>query len=609
MRISTITNWAYGVTVLLTGVSGAAFLVSASAAEHERAAVEQHLAFDILAENLAVGTEKLSDEARLYAVRGDARHLEAYRYEASEIRTRERAIEQVRSSGAAPGELAAIAEAERHLVDLNRLELAAIEKVEASEAKAAQDLLFGPDHERAQALVLGSLDHFRALVSARTSTAMHQARLEADRASFVAKVMLGITALLFLSVLYFVLSRRVATPLKRMTGIVMRLAKQDYAVEVPNAPRHDEIGDITHAIQIFRDNGLERERLEAERDADQRAKDCILQMMHRLQACETLQELAGVVACFAPQTFPDLAGKLYLLDENRNALSLAGTWLEPKHSADSFPPTACWGLRRGRPHASNAALQDVCCLHVSDPRARTLCIPLTAQGDTIGLLYFEVREEAQAAPQEATRVYLELMSDNIALALANMRLRERLANLAARDGLTGLLNRRCLDEALNRRGQAHGAQARGQLACIMIDIDHFKRFNDDFGHDAGDAVMQHVAQIMREVVGDAGAAYRFGGEEFTVLLPDMDEASAMARAEQLRTQIAAAPLAHHGRMLNNVTVSLGLAVSPGDGPPATLMKRADAALLQAKSGGRNRTIAASTLASTDEEPARRLPAR
>lgn len=197
---------------------------------------------------------------------------------------------------------------------------------------------------------------------------------------------------------------------------------------------------------------------------------------------------------------------------------------------------------------------------------------------------------------EPARIYLELMSDNIALALANMRLRERLANLAARDGLTGLLNRRCLDEALNQ----HTVRPDDTLACIMVDIDHFKRFNDDFGHDAGDAVMQHVGQIMQDVIGADGTCYRFGGEEFTVLLPKMEEAAAYARADHLRAQIAAAPLAHHGRMPGHITISLGLAVSPHDGPSATLLRRADAALLRAKSLGRNRTIAASSLSPAND---------
>jgi diguanylate cyclase (GGDEF)-like protein len=109
-------------------------------------------------------------------------------------------------------------------------------------------------------------------------------------------------------------------------------------------------------------------------------------------------------------------------------------------------------------------------------------------------------------------------------------------------------------------------------------------------------VMQHVAQIMREVVGETGGAYRFGGEEFTVLLPNTDAEAAFERAEALRTRIKDAPLAHHGRILGNITISLGVAVAPHDAPAATLLRRADAALLQAKAAGRDRTVSASAVA-------------
>ena len=310
MRISAITNWAYGFTVLLTGLSGAAFLMAAHAAERERGAVEQHLAFDVLADNLAEGTERLTAEARLYAMRLADRNLQAYRHEANEVRTRDRALEEVRKVGASPSELAAIAEAERNLGELNRLETTALAAVQNGDETQARQILFGPEHERAEALVLGALEHFRALTSARTEAGMRQAQQVSDLTILIAKIMLAVTALLFLGVLYFVLRRRVSVPLTRMTGIVARLARQDYGVEVPNHGRRDEIGDITNAIQVFRENGLERERLETERAAEQRAKDSILQMMHRLQACETREELAEVVACFAPQIFPDLAGRL-----------------------------------------------------------------------------------------------------------------------------------------------------------------------------------------------------------------------------------------------------------------------------------------------------------
>ena len=105
---------------------------------------------------------------------------------------------------------------------------------------------------------------------------------------------------------------------------------------------------------------------------------------------------------------------------------------------------------------------------------------------------------------------------------------------------------------------------------------------------------------LREVVAERGVAYRFGGEEFTVLAEEVRADEAMILVETLRVRIAAAPLAHHGRMLGHITTSLGFAVSPEDGPPATLLKRADAALLRAKSGGRNRTVSASQLPHYDE---------
>jgi diguanylate cyclase (GGDEF)-like protein len=526
--------------------------------------VQEHLAFDLVAEDLAAGADALTNEARLYAMRNQPRHLESYRYEAEVVRTRERALERVRGLGAAPGELAAIQEAERNLKDLTQIESAAVQAVRQGRASEAQAVLYGPEHERAQTIVLAGLDHFRAMTAARTETAMREARKASDRASGFAKVMLALTALLFLGVLYFVVRRRVSVPLTRMTGIVSRLARQDYDVQVPIDRRRDEIGDMSNAIEVFRQNGLERERLEADRRADQAVKDSILQMMHRLQACQTRQELAEVVACFAPQTFPHLAGRLYVSDDGHGSLSQLSSWQEPSHSDIVVPAGACWGLRRGRAHYSDGQQHDVSCPHISSAGAHTLCIPLTAQGETVGLLYFEERAGA-AQPEMAVRLYLELVSDNVALALANMRLRERLASMAVRDALTGLFNRRSLDETL----AGHAEAGTENLACIMFDIDHFKRFNDEFGHDAGDAVMQHVAQITQDMLGPSASAYRFGGEEFTVLIEGSDEAAALECAEQIRRQIAASPLAYHGKMLGHVTVSLGLAVAPGDCPVAT----------------------------------------
>jgi diguanylate cyclase (GGDEF)-like protein len=589
MRISTITNWAYGVTVLLTVLSGGAFILSARSAEQERLAVEQHLALYTLGEELALGAEERSGEARLYVMRGEERHLEAFHVREDEERRHEAAIGGVRALGASDAELAALREVEAHAEALDKIELAAISAYQGGNREAAQTALFGTDHERQQTALLEAVTRFRELANARTSAELGAAKSQADWWGIAAKTMLGFTAFLFLAVLYFVLKRRVAAPLTRMTGIVTRLARQDYAVEVPVDSRRDEIGEMNEAIQIFRDNGLERDRLDAERRLDQQTKDLILQMMHRLQACQAQPELAEVVSRFAPQIFPHLAGHLYVLNDSHTALALVGTWHEPHHSAPAFEASACWALRRGRPHVSNRGHSDVVCQHLEESETAGLCVPLTAQGDTVGLLYFEERE-GDVPAIEASRLYLELIAENIGLALANLRLRERLTNLALRDALTGLLNRRCLDEALNRHGRDDGDMP---LSLLMIDIDHFKRFNDEFGHDAGDVVMQYVAQIMTDAVDVRGAVYRFGGEEFTILLPGLGETQAFELAERLRERIGTTPLSHRGRILGTVNVSIGLAEAPQGGPVATLLTRADAALLAAKAGGRNRTVVSS----------------
>ncbi|MEI2299930.1 diguanylate cyclase [Ensifer sp. MJa1] len=592
MRINAITNWAYGITVLLTGLSGAAFILSTDSAIKERQAVEQHLALDTLGEELALGAEMRSDEARLYVMRGDERHLDAFHRAEEEERRREEAVKTAPNFGASAGEMAVLQEIVRDAEALDRVEVAGIAAYQEGDRVGAQEKLFGPEHERLQTALLDTVARFRDLTDVRTGAALNDAQARSDWFAVAAKTMLGITAALFLSVLYFILKRRVAMPLSRMSGIVTRLAEQDYAVEVPVDRRRDEIGEMNQAIHIFRENGIERDRLDAERRQDQQTKDLILQMMHRLQACQSQDELAEVVARFAPQIFPNLAGHLYVLNDSRTLLTRVGTWLDPQHSAPSFPSSACWGLRRGRPHVSNRGKSDIACQHLEDHGAVGLCVPLTAQGDTIGLLYFE--EQAQEEfTVETSRLYLELIAENIGLAVANLQLREKLTNLAVRDALTGLLNRRCLDEALNRQPRGQGGKP---LTCLMVDIDHFKRFNDEFGHDAGDVVMQYVAQIIVDTVADAGNAYRFGGEEFTVLLPEAGEAAGFELAERLRTRIGTTPLTHRGRILGAVSVSVGVASAPDDGPAATLLTRADAALLDAKRQGRNRTVLASGLA-------------
>ncbi|KRB52981.1 diguanylate cyclase [Rhizobium sp. Root708] len=588
MRISEITNWAYGVTVALTALSASAFIFSAHSATRERVAVEEHLALDELGEDLALGAEERTDEARLYVIRGDIRHLDAFHGKEGEERQRETAIKRVRELGASQAELTALDDIAREAEALDKIEVDAVAAYGSSDQTGARQMLFGPEHDRLQTQLLASVTRFRELTGARTEAALADARWRADWWSLAAKILLSLNAALFLGVLYFILRRRVAMPLVRMTGIVSRLAKQDYEVDVPLDRRRDEIGEMNEAIHIFRENGIERDRLDSERRQDLKTKDLILQMMHRLQACQKQEELAEVVALFAPQIFPDLAGQLYVMNEARSGLTSVASWREPHRSEYSFPATACWALRRGRPHVSAPDHGDIGCQHLNEDDAAGLCVPLTAQGDAIGLLYFEERPDRQMAA-DASRLYLELIAENVGLAVANLQLRDKLTNLSVRDPLTGLHNRRSLDEDVNRYTRD---ASRDPLACMMIDIDHFKRFNDEFGHDAGDEVMRYVSQIIVDTIDDAGRAYRFGGEEFAVFLPGTEADEAFSLAERVRTNIRGTALSHRGRILGAVSVSIGMAYSEEASEAAMLLWRADAALLEAKAGGRNITIAA-----------------
>jgi diguanylate cyclase (GGDEF)-like protein len=154
---------------------------------------------------------------------------------------------------------------------------------------------------------------------------------------------------------------------------------------------------------------------------------------------------------------------------------------------------------------------------------------------------------------------------------------------------TGLFNRRSLDEALNHFKRERPGR---QLFCMIIDIDHFKRFNDESGHDAGDEVLRYVAQIISDTLGSLGTVYRFGGEEFTALCEDLADEDGFELAERLRQTVFKTPFTYRGRIVGPVSISVGVASSPASAALSTLLNRADAALLEAKTRGRNTTVSA-----------------
>ena len=171
-------------------------------------------------------------------------------------------------------------------------------------------------------------------------------------------------------------------------------------------------------------------------------------------------------------------------------------------------------------------------------------------------------------------------------------LRETLYSQSVRDPLTGLFNRRFMEETLSReirRAERH----RQPLGVIILDLDHFKRFNDTFGHDAGDSLLREVGGFLKANIRGSDVACRFGGEEFFLILPESNLEDIHGKAEELRQKVSMLTVEHLGRSLGTITASFGVAVFPIHAlTTTTLLRTADQALYQAKRAGRDRVVVA-----------------
>lgn len=589
MRLASITNWAYGATVALTLVSGTTMVLASNAIDEERALFERQHRLEIASLELEEEALVLSERARQYLNSGDASYLTAYRHELENLGTVEQRVEQLAERTANQEELEELHEAVGMADLLHDQQEVAIAAFERGEERTARQIMFGAEYERELDRVVSDVRQATGSIETRLREEVEAAHGHAAFWRTIAEIAMAITGIVFLCVLYFVFKRRVVQRVVKLSDVIKRLADQDFAAELPDLGHVDEIGDMAQAIAAFRDNGLERQRLEEERAADRSVRDLISRMTQRMQTCDNMPDLLAIVRRFVPQIAPDRSGRLYLLDPLRNRVVEACDWLDPRLSVPEFPPNACWGLRRGVAHRPSGEAMDVPCEHLQIDGATmpdVVCLPLMAQREVVGLLYLERREDI-AAPAGGSDVYFDILAENIGMALANLRLRERLEELAMVDPLTGLANRRQLDSWIEGMGRdtARGGEP---LGCVMLDVDHFKRFNDTFGHDAGDAVLREVGRVLSEACSDGERAFRYGGEEFVVVLPGIEGDHALAWAEELRQRVAGMTVNFGGRDLGAISISLGVASLANVGQATALVPAADAALLRAKERGRNR---------------------
>ncbi len=312
-----------------------------------------------------------------------------------------------------------------------------------------------------------------------------------------------------------------------------------------------------------------------------------------LQSCVDPAEALQLTMRMLSSLRPGTGGTIYRMRNSQDHAEVALQWgTQHAPSQPVLMPESCWALRRSQSYlVADAGTPH--CPHVSAPAdaaGASACLPLSAQGVQLGLLYLSDEDAGFLARIDI----IEAVAEQLSMALSNLSLRERLRLQSIREPLTGLFNRRYLEESAARE-LARCARRQLPLSLMMLDIDRFKAFNDVHGHAGGDALLAQFGKLLQEHTRGEDIACRYGGEEFTLILPETGIEIALQRAEAIRAAVAAMRVHYLGRELPQVTVSIGVSMFPQDGDsPENLLRGADEALYRAKRQGRDRVERART---------------
>jgi diguanylate cyclase (GGDEF)-like protein len=400
---------------------------------------------------------------------------------------------------------------------------------------------------------------------------------------------------------------------------IMKLGAADY---LPKSKLTERLvrRSVRYAIELHEKEKL-HQRMEEElrqmnrklegtiRDLERRSREsCLLDEVGKaLQTCMSIDEAYALLVQHIPAFFPGSSGALYMFDESRKLIEAVTVWGDNPPHEHEFMTNECWGLRRGRSYWVRDSRTELLCPHLSGSSSIShFCVPMMAYGETLGLMVLQGNGGAAAStePQElctseSQRRFAETSSEHLALALANLKLLEALRKQALHDPLTGLFNRRYMEEFLER-AISSALRHKRPLAMLMMDLDHFKKFNDTYGHEAGDTLLRFLGQFLQSHCRGGDISCRYGGEEFVLILPEVSLAAAPRRAEQLRATLKAAQSRTDFPGHSMLTVSMGISAAPEHGYSAqALLRIADAALYQAKTQGRDRVIVGEAPTSAD----------
>ncbi len=327
-----------------------------------------------------------------------------------------------------------------------------------------------------------------------------------------------------------------------------------------------------------------------------------------LQGCQTQTDTYSVVTNVCEQFFPGSSGVLFV-PNHAHELQEVACWGEPTTESRTFGIDDLWIFDHQQTDILEHHAIEQISTHIGfSPDRQHLCAPILAEGDILAILSLQnpclnrgVQNDSQET-LEASQIVLKGVIEHYALTLVNLKLRETLRLESILDPLTGLYNRRHMEASLTRETR-RAQRYNSALGCAIIDVDHFKRFNDIYSHDAGDIVLQELGGLFQRHTRAEDIACRYGGEEFVLILPEATLEDTQERAEELRVMVKELQIRYLQQILN-VTVSIGVAALPVHGVnPKALLHAADEALYQAKSQGRDRVCTAAMPLTPATQPA------
>jgi diguanylate cyclase (GGDEF)-like protein len=381
----------------------------------------------------------------------------------------------------------------------------------------------------------------------------------------------------------------------RMTGSftanhvqILKLIASQAAISIENAKFYNQLEDkvqertqeLSQAIDALKQRAYELTILN--------------KMSDMLNECRKEKDTHDVLQKTCEALFPDDCGFIAIQSMDSNSPEMIVHWNinEPITSAH-LPECHCIKTNQKKTSTESIINNNCSPCHISEG-TNVFCFPLMAQNQTIGVFHLQLNTKNDENKSDELQKIIQAredlavrMAEQYTLSLANLRLQKKLHMESIIDPLTKLFNRRYLEESLKR--ESNRCQRRKKnLGVIMIDIDHFKQFNDTYGHKMGDNVLSELGQFLKNVVRKEDIACRYGGEEFMLILPESNIHTAIERAEQICERIQQEVTVSHKEKKIAITASIGVAALEEHGPDITkVIARADEALYKAKGMGRN----------------------